>query len=202
MRRPRDSQRSKVYAWELANTENYTAPTLSLTECRELVRRVWAAYRPGAQPPEFADGRGVSRGGAWGSFQISLPKRSRTRPNVLHETAHTLLASQPYASHGPEWLRLQIELLARLAGFRRADLLRSARGAGLRVARSVPLRATGRLRASGALRPPPCTHLWEGTALAVPTRQKRLRNSLLLEVRTYDEYYCRKCDEKVRRKAT
>ena len=196
--RPRDSQRSKVYAWENEVLKPQRGE-LTFDECRELVRRVWAAYRPGERPPTLADGRGTRHG--FGSRQrINLPLFTRNRPYVLHKTAHSLLSGTGLAWHGPAWLRLYVELLARLASFQRAALLASARAAGLKVARNVPLQPRRRLGRAASLRRPPCRHQWEGTRLA--RIEQRRWGKRLMERRWYDEFHCRACGENVREEAS
>lgn len=141
MNRPRDSQRAKVYAWEgtwvpgvdtSADAQGY----LTLEECRKLAEKV--AFDYGSWPIPVADGRGRRRAGGFPTG-ISMPRWSRQTPIVLHEVAHTLTFRHfrwgKVAGHGPEFVRLYIELLVRYmdeAG--RVSLCRDARIAGLEVA--------------------------------------------------------------------
>jgi len=197
MKRPRDSQRQKVYSWEQA-TLSPKPDELTFDECCELVRRVWAAYRPGERPPAVKDGRGT-RHASGGRWAITLPRFYRNRPCVLHEAAHSLLSDR-YAQgtaawHGPEWLRLHTELLARVGGFERAALLRSARAAGLKVSRSVPLKPKARLGRAGSLKRPACRHEWAGDRLF--KLEQRRWGVRLMERRVYDRFSCRKCGERV-----
>lgn len=105
-----DSQRGAVYSWGWALDTN---EPMTLAECRALVERVWADYRPGKRAPEVTDGRGTRRGYAYGPGRISLPIAVRKPVYVLHEAAHTLL---PQAElHGPRFATLMLILIARYA---------------------------------------------------------------------------------------
>jgi hypothetical protein len=111
---------------------------LPLDACRALVDAVFRwAERPdpataaaGAwSPPRVTDGRG--RRHACGSRQaIKLPRWARTRAIVLHECAHGLAADL----HGPEFVAVYVDLLARFAGLDPAALRASTDAAGVAVA--------------------------------------------------------------------
>lgn len=135
MSRPRDSQRSAVYAWERAVCRDFgeglaaagdggvprldPREELSLPECQKLVDLVWREYRPLSvtRPPAVRDGRGRRRGwSGWG--RIELPRFARRRYYVLHEVAHAL--GPVGAPHGPHFARLLLELLVRYAGVDRS----------------------------------------------------------------------------------
>lgn len=132
--RPRDFQRARVYRWERVCVHSDTAPAMSLDECRALVEQVYVdRERPGRRrswsPPTVTDGRGRRHAG--GSREvIKLPRWSRRRTIVLHECAHGLSDD----GHGPEFMRVYIDLLADFAGMDGDALLRSALQARLRVA--------------------------------------------------------------------
>jgi hypothetical protein len=124
----RDFQRSRVYRWEAAQVlgQPGAAEPLSLDACRALVEAVFRwAERPGRRagaaaawaPPRVTDGRG--RRHACGSRDaIKLPRWARTRAIVLHECAHGLAADL----HGPEFVAVYLDLLARFAGLDEAAL--------------------------------------------------------------------------------
>jgi hypothetical protein len=152
----RDSQRSKVYAWERVFE---TAETLSLDECRNLVMDVWAAYRPRQRPPRIADGRGT-RSAYGSSSQISLPIWSRKKLFVLHEITHSL--NPAGAFHSPEFVALLIELLVRWAGLERSALRKEARKRRVKVAPWTAIeKPSARTRAATRLdRPRACEHNW------------------------------------------
>ena len=176
MRKTRDSQRSKVYAWERTlpgyqegkwesvsarkyrtddgSTSEFSTlrcridDEMSLDECVVLITKVWKAYHPAAcYVPKVTPGHLARR--AMGSRErINLPRWSRQSTIVLHETAHSLQLPTQWvegapdehlvavAWHGPEFMRLFIELLVRyhapVRGMR-GELLRSAREAKIKV---------------------------------------------------------------------
>lgn len=134
--RPRDFQRSRLYRWESANVLPRDRRTLSLDACRDLAREVFAA-RLAEPPPRIEDGRG--RRHAAGSRQvIKLPRWARTRPIVLHECAHGLSTD----AHGPDFVRVYLELLAAFLGWDRTELEHSALLSGLKISapgRPVPV---------------------------------------------------------------
>lgn len=142
----RDSQRSRVYAWErsqswwqiAARGSRYTeVPSsvvrpLSLPECEAYLSRV--LHKAGAWPVEVVDGRGsrAARALAW---RIALPVFGRTRPVMLHEAAHAIAAQRGRDDkHGPQFVRIYIDLLVRHLHLSAGALLKSARAAGVKVA--------------------------------------------------------------------
>lgn len=145
--RARDSQRSRVYAWERTLAGDEDPAELSLQECADMIRRVHSWYGLSVLP-RVKDGRGTRL--ARGSDRaINLPHRARRPRSVLHEAAHSVVeifstqisrgASDPRsprpAWHGPEFVTILIDILERAEIGRGADLRRSARIAGIKVAR-------------------------------------------------------------------
>jgi hypothetical protein len=129
----RDTQRSKVYAWE----RKYVFPafehaSLHLEECVDLIGELSKTYR--INSPAVADGRGTRN--AYGSRdRISLPRHLRTFPVVLHEFAHAFCAIFEVCDrHGPVFVRTYTELLARHAHFKKGYLRDSLRAANVKVA--------------------------------------------------------------------
>jgi len=145
----RDSQRAKVYRWEKATPwwlDMMLTEPLSLVECTVMIRRAFKAFGYDATYPYIKDGRG-SRVAHGGLYTISLPRWARNPVVVYHETAHSLLARgvarKRYLAkgrkivipgHGPEFVRLYIELLARYVKLDRTALCKSARAAKIKVA--------------------------------------------------------------------
>jgi len=126
----RDSQRSKVYSWER------TLPTkeLSLDECRDLITKACRYY--GKVVPVVKDGRGTAYARGY-SYEINLPRWARTTVTVLHEVAHSIHTKYRQgdeATHGKEFMRIFIDLLAHFKVGTRSELARSARAAGIKVA--------------------------------------------------------------------
>lgn len=152
MARAHDSQRAKVYNWERAHVPGWQPARwcriddeLSLEDCTALVIQIWKDYHPGQMPPRVTPGH-MARRATGCRERINLPCWARQMPVVLHETAHSLqpmvqrkdAADDPMggrlvsvAWHGPEFVRLYIELLVRYhrpCRGQRVELLRSARG--------------------------------------------------------------------------
>ena len=132
--KPRDFQRAGVYRWEAEHVFPHAGERLSLERCRALVE---ATYRwreePGTDPvwmpPVVTDGRG--RRHACGSrATIKLPRWARTRAVVLHECAHGMADDQ----HGPGFVAVYVELLARFAGLDATRLRATLAATGVRVA--------------------------------------------------------------------
>ncbi len=173
MRKTRDSQRSKVYAWERnlpgyqegkweavvvrkyhaddGSTSKFSTlrcridDEMSLDECVVLITKVWKAYQPTRYVPKVTPGY-LARRATGSRERINLPRWSRQPTIVLHETAHSLQAPGRFSDnhddlvavawHGPEFMRLFIELLVRYhapARGMRGELLRSARAARIKV---------------------------------------------------------------------
>lgn len=170
----RDSQRSKVYAWERAAIPGWQEgqwrgegahrhiasdgiehtfyrwqrcridAELPLADCAALVAKVWAGYRPGAAPPRVTPGH-MARAATGDRSRVNLPRWARQSVVVIHETAHSLLPLVRWeagavclAAHGPEFVRLFIELLVRYhrpCRGQRATLVRSAKAAKIKVGR-------------------------------------------------------------------
>lgn len=144
---PFDEQQRLVYKWEshwniVSNQCDWT-----LDQCKRFVSHVWKAYfGSNAKPPQVASGRGQVLAGG-GRSEITLPLWARNRSIILHELAHGIL-EQAYGScynhegHGPEFVRMEIELFIEYSAYTRTTLLRTAREMGVKVApkSSVPKR--------------------------------------------------------------
>lgn len=135
----RDFQRSAVYAWEtrlFGAPKASHEPSLTLPACRRLLARAWRGYVSQARnwgshearqmPPTVTDGRGRRRPcfNSEDPFHgpcIKLPCHARRASQVLHETAHAIIWARglegKVASHGPEFVRLYMELLVHYGGF-------------------------------------------------------------------------------------
>jgi hypothetical protein len=134
-RRPRDSQRRRVYAWEAAVLKPTVGRRLSLASCAGLIEEVYRWHeQPAAtdrnwRPPALGDGRG--RRHACGSRSvIKLPRWARTRAIVLHECAHGMSDD----GHGPRFVRVYVTLLCRFAGHDQAALEASLRAHKIAIA--------------------------------------------------------------------
>lgn len=129
--RPRDTQRSKVYAAENAAFDKSKSEGMSVEDVERFVAEVWrsdtakamrvAKGDPDRGAPRVADGRGCrwARGGVG---KITIPLWARSRWIVLHELAHSL-TSRRHAAHGPEFCRNYLELVERFLGFEARERL-------------------------------------------------------------------------------
>lgn len=152
--RTRDSQRSKVYRWEDRISKVFRHHgfdrDLSLEECEELVAQVLDYYDEDEQP-RVVDGRGTTR--ARGSaYRISLPVWSRTELIVIHETCHCIKSriGARGASHGPEFVRIELNVLSKHFGIKQAALRHTARVCKVKVAPADPsLAPRKRVRGKG-----------------------------------------------------
>ncbi len=150
--RPRDTQRGRVYQWEkmalyhqqaerVPPAGDHSVSFMGLAECQHLVNRVWKLQAGTyTKPPRVTDGRGQRRGGyRQREHTIMLPTFCRFKELVLHELAHGLLGLHMRlaltASHGPEWVAVYIDLLARYAGHQRGELRRTAQLFRVKVGR-------------------------------------------------------------------
>ncbi len=126
--RPRDSQRSRVYAAEKAAFSEWAA-RLTLEQCEAYVAKVWARVwdadfptsNRGSQPPTVKDGRGTRRALSYGGT-IGLPRWARKEWVILHELAHELTARK-FAGHGPEYVACYLQLVEIFLGFEQREKL-------------------------------------------------------------------------------
>tara|TARA_R110002167_G_scaffold93122_1_gene249761 strand:+ start:12853 stop:13281 length:429 start_codon:yes stop_codon:yes gene_type:complete len=140
----RDSQRSKLYGWELAHLESAkllrAEDTVPLGEkgAQDLVRLVWLDFRGlGRMPAVKVLG---NRGRGWtNGTMIKLSSQylaTQTRWYVLHELAHCIMIKDGrshLADHGPEFCAVYADLLDTYATGWRPELVGSMKGAGLKV---------------------------------------------------------------------
>ena len=128
MARPRDSQRSKVYAAELesggAAMQNPPARLKTVYRCQawvdEITNSRWWQFRSGVAKVKVFDGRGTTcaRGGYFGNhgkkngWGVNLPKWARSEMVILHELAHILTpVNEPW--HGRRFCRNYLALVGR-----------------------------------------------------------------------------------------
>jgi putative metallohydrolase (TIGR04338 family) len=130
MKRPRDSQRKKVYTAERAAFIVLYQPLddNSIEGVRRYVKQVieskrWATLALRYDYPSsnitmvaVKDGRGRRRacGGTW---HVSLPVYFRSKPIILHELAHTLtIHQQELPIHGWLFCRAYLDLVSTFIG--------------------------------------------------------------------------------------
>jgi len=140
--RPRDTQGARVYRWEDTETflEVLAEVYLPLWEIKQLVERVCGDY--GRAVPHISRGRRCRSARTCGKNLVVFPWASRNPMVVLHELAHVLCPSHVEA-HGPEYMRVYIDLLLRYGEGSGYGLLESARKSGIKVAAKRIIRPIG-----------------------------------------------------------
>lgn len=136
MARPRDTQRKKVYTAETFVFKKHNEEFKNFHETSSFVHSVYKKLGD-KRDIVIKDGRGTSwaRGGnypkrAW----LNLPRWSRNKGIILHEIAHTITPNE-YASHGPEFCRNFVDLVALIIGKKEArDLIDAFRTKKAKVA--------------------------------------------------------------------
>jgi putative metallohydrolase (TIGR04338 family) len=132
--RPRDSQRSRVYAAERAAFGDAWRKPLgsgAVADIEAFVRKCCASKLlqrryPGARrPPRIRDGRGHRRCTYDPSIHaLTFPRWGRTKPVVLHELAHALTEGPDRAWHGWEFCECYLYLVRVFIGRGAEDNLR------------------------------------------------------------------------------
>jgi len=123
MTRPRDSQRSKVYAAEEALRTDITEDD-ALWIADKITHSRWWAKRVNAtlakSPVMFVDfntcGARTASQVRGGTRTIYLPFKARssvTQLSVYHALAHLIVTDDNIAWHGPEFCRLELEMVRR-----------------------------------------------------------------------------------------
>lgn len=125
MKRPRDSQQSRVYAWEekWADAEGHPKGKpdfATLEECEAFLAPIWPKERGRVglarqRAPELARCLwGQSNATAGHDHVLKLPKWARQRWVILHEMSHRLVPNwRKDPGHGPRFVGVYIGVLAR-----------------------------------------------------------------------------------------
>lgn len=146
MKKTRDKQRSRVYAWEKAVTNAFTDRPLftTLDECAAWLEPIWRAERgrlgrAGVKMPDIErPSRGQRRPLAHHDHRITLPRWARNPWVILHEAAHRLAISDE--AHGGRFVGILIGLVARHDGRDAEELMRRADEMGVKYhVRSIGL---------------------------------------------------------------
>lgn len=139
MRRSRDNQRSKVYAWEREQTRWFREAGLefdSIEDVAVYMNPIWRSERgrygrAKVPAPKLHHGHWGQRSAlAYASHEISLPRRMRNEWVILHEMAHRLTPADE--AHGPRFVGCLIGLLARHAGRDANALMETADASGVK----------------------------------------------------------------------
>lgn len=140
--RPRDNQRSRVYAWERAVSLKLKGRTLyqgefnSLEQCEAFMLPIWRAERgrlglAKVVAPTLARNLWGQRKATASEFHvIKLPRWARSRWVILHEMAHRLTPTDE--AHGPRFVGVLIGLAARWLEYDAHQLMALADELGVR----------------------------------------------------------------------
>jgi hypothetical protein len=135
LRRPRDSQRGQVYAWEDRTVVPGDRSVIARSAAQAMVDAISAElglrHPPRVEPlPRQATATVASAN----RLLVQLPEQTPSFC-LLHELSHALSTTQDGQSdgHGQIFLGLYVQLLVRYLRLDRAALLDSLRDAGLRV---------------------------------------------------------------------
>jgi hypothetical protein len=151
MRRPRDNQRSRVYAWEkfVTKTTHWTGTFKTLEECQNYLTPIWRTERGRygrarvAPPPIERPAWGQRSAIAHHSHRITLPTWARNPWVILHEAAHRLTPRDE--AHGPRFVGVLMGLACRHLGYNADELMAAADDMGVnyhvRSIGSVPVLA-------------------------------------------------------------
>ncbi len=145
MTRKRDTQRSRVYAWEALAVQQCTGRSIhdpdfkTLDECIAFADPIWRRERGRlglagkAAPPIERPSWGQTSALAHASHRITLPRWARSRWVILHELAHRLTPDRSTdAGHGPRFVGCLIGLASRWIGYDASLLMRLADEAGVK----------------------------------------------------------------------
>ncbi len=115
-------QDQRVYDWTADLFPIAEQPMISMDEAQALVRHVWSFYRADEAAPlveGLADphANASSRNG-----KIAVPRWGQNKAIVLHEAAHLLCDE----GHGPEYVKLVMDLYAMFMGVDRDYMMERA----------------------------------------------------------------------------
>jgi hypothetical protein len=138
---PRDSQRSKVYAWERSQGFYDRSVRTEPATIQRVFDQVWALYGRGLPKPglKFSPNKrnccfNYSYSGDINVIQINYTYCKIEA--ILHEAAHAILWQRfgpTLQSHGPEFVGLYIDMLYTVMGKDDGELMASARAMGVAV---------------------------------------------------------------------
>lgn len=119
-----------VYHWEDNQDWMVRGEYMSLYECEDLVTSIRKSL--GLKKIKVHDGRGYDSGRGDHLHGVGLPKWTRNKPIIIHETTHTV-CTELYNCwhHGDEFVPTYIFLLNKHLGIGKRRLIKSAKEAGI-----------------------------------------------------------------------
>ena len=132
---PRDRQRSRVYAWEDQVVAPRDPSVVAFAAAQGMVDAIWSEMGL-RHPPRVAPMPAQARARIADANRLAL-RLHATTPSwcVLHELAHAMTTTHDGRSdgHGPGFVGMYVQLLARYLRLDRDWLLRSLGAAGVAV---------------------------------------------------------------------
>jgi putative metallohydrolase (TIGR04338 family) len=131
MTRPRDNQRSRMYAADREAFDNFYSPDYEIMkDVQAFVDKVtasktWLKIRF-IRHIKASDGRRRRRACARGLHNIIMPKWTRSKHMILHEMAHCATLERGRSDHGQEFCCNYLKLVSRFLGVEQAKRLRLA----------------------------------------------------------------------------
>lgn len=112
----RDSQKSKVYAWEDQHVIGRREEIVPFDRCQDIVNYAWAQMG-WEYPPRVREQNPLKKtSGSANRLNVYLPKRGAKTTVIIHELAHTATALVDGGSerHGPEFVGVYMHMLSKL----------------------------------------------------------------------------------------
>lgn len=114
----RDSQKSKVYAWENQHVIGRTEAYIPFERCQEMVNYIWEQmgwqYPPRVRPLHINNTKAAAKANR---LNVYVPEQHGAKTTVLvHECAHSATAEVDGQSerHGPEFVGVYMRMLDKL----------------------------------------------------------------------------------------
>lgn len=135
---PRDSQRAKAYAWERTLKTWKEESPLSKEDGMKFLSEVCSTLNI-KSPPTIK---------FWGTYQgcrargneITFSSSMFRKQIILHELAHCIInyikfkdKRERFQGHGPEWMKVYINLMSQFLGYDKEELIKSAQLHKLKV---------------------------------------------------------------------
>jgi hypothetical protein len=114
----RDSQKSKVYAWEDKHVIGRTEAYIPFEKCQEMVNYIWEQMGWKYPPRVIAQHKNVTKHAASANrLHVSIPEdRGAKTTVIIHELAHSATCDVDGHSerHGPEFVGVYMKMLDKL----------------------------------------------------------------------------------------
>lgn len=144
VKRPRDSQKSKLYNWE-NKIGIFKTKKISIDDAISTMQMLWESFGFSCNQPTIKCGRGGFTSYSRGSFLIVLQPRHHSLGVLAHELAHSIISicnirdrKMKFASHGAEFVRVYIQILTFICSdYSSRSLVMDARKSRVKVAPKI-----------------------------------------------------------------